>query len=147
MVTVEPVTDTTALAVSASVVAVTVISREVGSPAASSVAVATPFESVTDCVTVRPPESAAKVTRAPARNWLFASRTYAVSVAWLLSSEKMLELSDTRTIVDAALTPPLPLLLEVELLPPTNDLSPPQAARASVTKASIKPLILRICFT
>ena len=63
-----PVTSTGTVAVALPAVAVTVIFRFVGSPAALSVAVAAPLASVVPCVTVKPPESDVNVTKTPVRN-------------------------------------------------------------------------------
>jgi hypothetical protein len=68
-------------------VAVTVMFRLVGSPAAESIAIAAPDESVVAWVTVSPPDEAAKDTGTPLTKLLLALRTRTVIVAAFELSE------------------------------------------------------------
>ncbi len=97
-----PVTLTGTVTLLLPAVAVTVIVRSVGSPAALKVAVAAPVASVVAWVTARPPEVAAKPTVTPETNWFWALRTNAVMVALLLPSEGICGALVTTVIVCAA---------------------------------------------
>ena len=80
-VRVVPTTGMMIFALLAPTVAVTVILRLVGSPAAESVAMAAPVASVVACVTVMPPDVAAKPTVTPLTKLLLLLRTRTVMVA------------------------------------------------------------------
>jgi hypothetical protein len=80
-VRVVPTTGMMIFAVLGPTVAVTVMLRLVGSPAAESDAVAVPVASVVPWVTVRPPEVAAKVTGTPVTKLLLAFLTRTLIVA------------------------------------------------------------------
>jgi hypothetical protein len=139
-------TATGTVAVLLPAVAVTVMVRLAGSPAALKVAVAAPFALVVAWVTVKPPEVAEKLTATPDTNWFCALRTSAVMVADLLLSDGIcgtLVITLMVCWVFATVTVVLP---DIPPLVAVTVITVPAAAVPAVSVAVATPLALVVAW-